>query len=109
MNEYFNQNGRITIKPFRTDKEGNDKDNFTLCYYKICDKYTYSIQAKLQKRIFSKYPHPNDKLFDSVADCREDALKILDDFCSQNRLKKCWSKIQPSVFWQLDLFSELED
>lgn len=108
MNEYFNKNGRIIIEPYRTDKEGDDKDNFVLNYYKINDKFVYSIQAVLQKRIFTKYPHPNDKLFNSISDCRENALKILDDFCSKNRLKKCWKKLHPGVFWQLDLFDDLE-
>lgn len=107
MDEYFSQNGRITITPFRTDENSFGNDKITINYYKIKCLLTYSIQAQIQKRIFCKYPHPDDGLFESIWECKQDARQCLQSFCDQNKLKKAFNRLIPTLTDQLDLFDEI--
>ena len=104
----FNTNGSIDIKPFATEKEKSEDGNFVIInFYKIAeDKIAYSIQAKIQKRIFAKYPHPEDKLCSNKIEARLDADEYLRNFCFANKLKKQYYKLmqitQPSLFDDLN-------
>lgn len=103
----FSPNGRIIAKPFRTDENTNGNDKITIHYYKIKSLLTYSIQAQIQKRVFCKWPHPQDGLFESVLECKQDARNCLQVFCDQNKLKKAFNRLVPTLTDQLDLFDEI--
>lgn len=107
MTDIFSSNGRIIIPPFRTDENSSGNDTIKISYYKIACLYTYSIQAQIQKRIYCKWPHPQDGLFESVWDCKKDAKNYLRAFCDQNKLKKAFTRLVPNITDQLDLFEEL--
>lgn len=108
-NPFFSQNGRIITEPAKTEKFTNGNDFIEISFYKISVMYTYSFKAQMQKRIYAKYPHPQDEVFDSIRDCKIDAKKHLKIWCDQNKLKKCYSRLVPSITDQLDLFDELFD
>lgn len=103
----FSPNGRIIIAPFRNDENTCGADKVIISYYKIASLFTYSIQAKIQKRVFCKWPHPDDGLFDSVWECKQDAKIYLQNFCDQNKLKKAFNRLVPTLTDQLDLFDEI--
>lgn len=103
----FSPNGRIIAKPFRTDENTSGNDKITIHYYKIKSLLTYSIQAQIQKRVFCKWPHPQDGLFESVWECKQDARNCLQAFCDQNKLKKAFNRLVPTLTDQLDLFDEI--
>ena len=107
LSEYFSENGRITALPFRTDSHSSGTDQVKINFYKIKCLMTYSIQAQIQKRVFCKWPHPQDGLFETVYECKKDAEKCLKLFCDQNKLKKAFNRLVPSITSQLDLFEEL--
>lgn len=107
LSEYFSANGRITSLPFRTDSHSSGTDQVTIKFYKIKCLMTYSIQAQIQKRIFCKWPHPQDGLFKTVYECKKDAEMCLKIFCDQNKLKKAFNRLVPEITSQLDLFDEL--
>ena len=107
LSEYFSANGRITALPFRTDSHSSGTDQVTINFYKIKCLMTYSIQAQIQKRIYCKWPHPQDGLFESVWECKKDAEMCLKIFCDQNKLKKAFNRLVPSITSQLDLFEDL--
>ena len=107
LSEYFSANGRITSLPFRTDSHSSGTDLVTIKFYKIKCLMTYSIQAQIQKRIFCKWPHPQDGLFETVYECKKDAEMCLKIFCDQNKLKKAFNRLVPTITSQLDLFDEL--
>lgn len=100
----FNANGSIDLKPFATEKEKTEDGSFVIInFYKIGEeKITYSLQAKIQKRIYAKYPHPEDRLFSNKVDARLDADEHLKNFCFANKLKKQYFRLrqiaQPSLF-----------
>lgn len=106
MNE-FSPNGRIIATPFRTDKNTCGNDKIIINYYKIKSLLTYSIQAQIQKRTFCKWPHPQDGLFDSIWECKQDARNCLQAFCEQNKLKKAFNRLVPLITDQLDLWDEI--
>lgn len=107
MNEYFSPNGRIIIAPFKTDEEYNGSDRLIIKYYKIHGVYTYSVQAQIQKRVYCKWPHPQDEIFETVYECKRAAKKELKEFCDRNNLKKAFSRLVPRLTDQLDLFADL--
>lgn len=107
ITESFSSNGRIIIPPFRTDKNESGNDTLTINYYRISCLMTYSIQAQIQKRIYCKWPHPQDGLFESIWECKQDAKNCLQAFCDQNKLKKAFNRLVPSITEQLDLFEEI--
>jgi len=107
ITDIFSPNGRILVKPFRSDENTFGADSVIIKYYKIFSMVTYSIQAKIQNRIFCKYPHPNDGLYDNVQECKQDARLDLYKFCEQNKLKKAFHRLVPSLTDQLDLFEDL--
>ena len=107
FSEYFSENGRITALPFRTDSHSSGTDQVTIKFYKIKCLMTYSIQAQIQKRIYCKWPHPQDGLFETVYECKKDAEMCLKIFCEQNKLKKAFNRLVPEITSQLDLFDDL--
>lgn len=107
INKNFSPNGRILTEPFRTDNNSFGNDKIIINYYKIGCLITYSIQAEIQKKIFCKYPHPQDGFFESVWECKQDARNYLQTFCDQNRLKKAFNRLVPTLTDQLDLFDEI--
>lgn len=107
LGEYFSDNGRITALPFRTDSHSSGTDQVTIKFYKIKCLMTYSIQAQIQKRIYCKWPHPQDGLFETVYECKKDAEICLKIFCDQNKLKKAFNRLVPGLTSQLDLFDDL--
>lgn len=106
-NPFFSQNGRITVTPCRTDKTEHGADVVTINYYQLSSMFTYSIQAQMQKRIFAKYPHPQNEVFASIDECKISARKDLKAWCDQNKLKKCFTRLVPELTDQLDLFDDL--
>ena len=107
LNEYFSDNGRITALPFRTDSHSSGNDQITIKFYKIKCLMTYSIQAQIQKRIYCKWPHPQDGLFETVYDCKISARNDLKAWCDQNKLKKAFNRLVPELTDQLDLFDDI--
>ena len=107
LSEYFSEDGRITALPFRTDSHSSGTGQVTIKFYKIKCLMTYSIQAQIQKRIYCKWPHPQDGLFESVYECKKDAEMCLKIFCDQNKLKKAFNRLVPGLTSQLDLFEDL--
>lgn len=107
MTDIFSSNGRIIIPPFKTDENSSGNDTIKISYFKIACLYTYSIQAQIQKRIYCKWPHPQDGLFESVWECKKDAEKCLQLFCEQNKLKKAYNRLVPVITCQLDLFDDI--
>lgn len=106
-NPFFSQNGRIIIPPMRTDTMTSGRDSLAILIYKFAGVYTYSVQAHMQGRIFAKHPHPQDEVFDTIADCKRAARQALKQWADQNRLKKCFNRLVPSVTDQLDLLEEI--
>lgn len=106
-NPFFSANGRITVEPFRTDQNESGADFFKINYYRLAGMYTYSVQAQMQKRIFAKFPHPQDELYSTIQECKFAAKNALKNWTDQNRLKKCFTRLVPVVTDQLDLFDDL--
>ena len=106
-NPFFSPNGRIIVKPFRTDTNKKGTDLLTINYYRISVMYTYSIQAQIQKRIFAKFPHPQTEVFDSIQECKTAAKNDLKAWCDQNKLKKAFNRLVPELTDQLDLFNDI--
>lgn len=108
FNKHFSTNGRIISAPIRTDTTQNGNDKIIINYYQISSLLTYSIQAEIQKKIFCKYPHPQDGLYTTIWECKQDARQHLKTFCEQNKLKKAFSRLVPTLTDQLDLFDEIQ-
>lgn len=109
MNEaVFSPNGRILLKPFKVEKNSSGNDSVIISYYQFDGVYTYSVQAQMQKRIFAKHPHPQDAVFDSLSECNSAAYDDLKKWTDENRLKKCFARLVPSITMQLSLF-DFED
>ena len=107
LNEYFSDNGRITALPFRTDSHSSGTDQITIKFYKIKCLMTYSIQAQIQKRIYCKWPHPQDGLFKTVYECKIAARNDLKAWFDQNKKKKAFNRLVPELTDQLDLFDDI--
>lgn len=105
--KYFSVNGRLIISPIKIDKCLNGNDYIIISFFKIEDQYTFSIKAQIQKRIFAKFPHPEDQLYNSIFECRFQAKSDLKNWCNQNKLKKAFNRLIPSITDQLDLFDDL--
>lgn len=105
--DIFSPNGRILVSPFRTDENSFGTDKIIINYYKVKCLLTYSIQAQIQKRTFCKYPHPQDELFETVWECKQSARFYIQNYCTQNNLKKAFNRLVPTLTDQLDLFDEI--
>lgn len=97
----FSRLGAIQVKPFKTEIEEHGQIFIQLDFFKLDNGYDYSIKAKISSQVFSRYPHPAGKLFNSIAEARHQAYLLLEEFCKNNKLKKqfnaCMS-IQPELF-----------
>lgn len=97
----FTTHGAISNKPIKSEIENHGKIFIRINFYSINDLYNFSIEANIDHHVFAKYPHPNDKLYNSIIEARQAASALLQSFCINNKLKKQYNhciSTQPDLF-----------